>query len=239
MRGLFDAMAFLTRFPVPSATSELRPAAVPWFPVVGLLVGAIGGLVHWAVAAAVGPMLGAVAAVAAAVAVTGAFHEDGLADTFDGLSSIRPVDRQLAIMRDSRLGTFGVASLVLVLGARVVLVSGFTPGAPTVLALAWAHALSRGAVVVVMAFARPVAAGVGADHVHRMPRPATLAVATAVAAAGWFVGVDGWWIAPILAVTGASTIWVWAHRRIGGVTGDVLGACQQFGLLGALGALSA
>jgi adenosylcobinamide-GDP ribazoletransferase len=239
VRGLLEAVAFLTRVPVPSATGMLRPAAVPWFPVVGLLVGASAGVTYWVVATAFGQVPGSVAAVAVAVAVTGAFHEDGLADTFDGLSSIRSPDRQLEIMRDSRLGTFGVTALVLVLATRIVLVSDLPPGASTVVALAWAHGLSRAAAVAVMASARPVSEGAGADHVRGMPRAAAVVVAAAVAVAGSLVIGAGWWRAPLLAAVGAAAIWGWAHRRIGGVTGDVLGACQQFGLVGALAGLAA
>jgi len=238
LNGLIGAVGFLTRIPVSAAAGEFAPS-VKWFPVVGLGIGSVAGVVDWFVSSVAGATVGALAAVATAVAVTGALHEDGLADTFDGLSSIRTRERQLEIMKDSRLGTFGAAALVLVLVSRVTLVTGLGSGAVGVVALAWAHGVSRAAAVAVMVLARTGGEGLGvafATRLHRMP---AASVAVLVAAGGWWVvgGDLGW---ALLAVAfGPGFIWLWAHRRIGAVTGDVLGACQQLALVGALGAIGA
>lgn len=228
------ALAFLTRVPV-GASRSAGSAAVKWFPMVGAVIGAMGGAVYWIVGRSVGSTAGAVAAVGLAVLVTGALHEDGLADTFDGLSSTRSRERQLEIMDDSRLGAFGVAALTLMLVARVGLVSELIAEPAAVAALAWCHAVSRAACVLVMTASRP-ASGSGSavwflDGLRTVPA-ATVAVATM--AAGWFLlGGDSVWALPLVAA-GPVTVAVWSHRRIGGITGDVLGACQQVALVTAL-----
>lgn len=235
MKGLRAATSFLTRIPVRSDGDDLA-SAVKWFPIVGLGVGAAAGAVYWVLAGPLGRPFAAVVGVAVAVAVTGAFHEDGLADTFDGLSSIRSPERQIEIMRDSRLGTFGVAALVLVLTARVSLVAGLEPGLGVIGVLAWAHGVSRAATVGVMAWARtpPGVVGSGADHLAALRRGPALMIALAVASTGRFVVGDRILLGVVGACVGPVLVWAWAQRRIGGVTGDVLGACQQMGLVGAL-----
>lgn len=233
MTGLRAAVALLTRLPVGSSLGPGR--AVPWFPVVGSVVGAASGVSYWGAAQVTTPLVAASLAVAAAVAITGAFHEDGLADTFDGLSSIRSVERQLEIMRDSRLGTFGVSALVLVLVARVAAVAVLDVGVSAVAVLAWVHALAAAIVLVVMVVSRPAAGeGTGAEYIAGLRPSGPLAAAIATALTGWFV--VGWGAGTVVAgaAIGPAALAVWAHRRIGGVTGDVLGACQQLALVGGL-----
>lgn len=231
--GLRAAVAFLTRLPVGSGVAP--GLGVPWFPVVGAGVGALSGLAFWGAALITSPLVAASLAVAAAVAITGAFHEDGLADTFDGLSSIRSAERQVEIMRDSRLGTFGVSALVLVLVARVAAVGVLDVGVSAVALVAWLHALAAGIVLVVMVASRPAAGeGTGAEYLASLRPVGPLVVAVVTALAGWFVvGVDVWAVV-VGAAVGPVTVAVWAYRRIGGVTGDVLGACQQLALVGGL-----
>jgi adenosylcobinamide-GDP ribazoletransferase len=123
LRLALVALRFLTRLPLPDAWhdgDDLRRAA-PWFPLVGLVVAGVG----IGVRAALGPLFGGatatVAALAAMVALTGALHEDGLADTADGLWGGHDPERRLAIMRDSRIGTYGMVALLTVIGLRVSL----------------------------------------------------------------------------------------------------------------------
>lgn len=239
MNGFLGAVGFLTRIPVSVGTADVAPS-VKWFPIVGLAIGVPSGLAYWAVSGPLGAQMAAVVAVALAVAITGAFHEDGLADTFDGLSSIRTPDRQIEIMKDSRIGTFGASALVLVLLARVVLVARLPGTAATVGTLAWAHGVSRAVVIGVMCVATPAAvAGSGAAYLSELRRGPALVLAVAVAAAGWLIVGERALSAVALASVGSLLVWLWARRRIGGVTGDVLGACQQVGLVGALAALAA
>lgn len=233
MSGLRAAVAFLTRLPVGEGSAPGR--GVPWFPVVGAGVGAVSGLAYWSTASVTAPLVAAALAVAVAVAATGAFHEDGLADTFDGLSSIRSVERQLEIMRDSRLGTFGVSGLVLVLVARLAAVASLSASAAVVVTLAWAHALAAAVVLVVMVVSRPAAEeGTGAEYLAGLRPVIPLVVAVCTALAGWMVvGTEAWSVVMGAAV-GPALVVLWAYRRIGGVTGDVLGACQQLALVGGL-----
>ena len=184
--------------------------------------------------------IAAVGAVGVAVALTGAFHEDGLADTFDGLSSIRSKERQLEIMRDSRLGTFGVAALVLVLVARVLLVADLTADASTVVVLAWVHGMSRAVVIGIMPWAVAASTdGSGVVHLSDVRRVQAVLIALAVVGAGWWVVGPRLGLVMLGTVVGPVGIWAWAHRRIGGVTGDVLGACQQLALVGGLAMMQA
>ncbi|MEX2423089.1 MAG: adenosylcobinamide-GDP ribazoletransferase [Acidimicrobiia bacterium] len=240
MSGLRGAVSFLTRVPI-GDDGEDPGSSIPWFPIVGLGVGAVAGLAYWGVSVVTGSTFAsAVVAVGVAVATTGAFHEDGLADTFDGLSSIRTRERQLEIMRDSRLGTFGVAALVLVLLARVVLVADLAADVSAVVTLAWLHALSRGVVIGIMPWARAASTeGSGVVHLTDVRRVQAVIVAVAVVGVGWWVVGSRLPMVMVGALVGPLGTWAWAHRRIGGVTGDVLGAWQQLALVGGLALVSA
>jgi adenosylcobinamide-GDP ribazoletransferase len=220
------ALSFLTRLPVGGTHQDVPARSVRWFPVVGALVGLVVGGV-----AALGN-LGAPAGVAAAVAVTGgilltgAFHEDGLADTADALGAWNREDA-LRILRDPRHGTFGVVAIGASLLIRVTAVASLAAWTP-VAVLPAAHALSRAAAVWVLAAARPAATdGLGAGFAGAVGRRD----------AGWAVGAAlvvgavglGAWVVPaaLLTAVGAAGVTALALRRFGGTTGDVLGAVQQ------------
>lgn len=238
MSGLVAAFGFLTRIPVRTASDP--SGAIGWFPVVGAVVGAVSGTVFWAASQVTVPWMAASLAVAGAVAVTGAFHEDGLADTFDGVSSIRSTERQIEIMRDSRLGSFGVAALTLVLVSRVAGVAALVPTWRAVLILAWLHALAAAVVIVVMSVVSPARVdGSGADYLRRFSPTVPLVAVGFTVAVGWFL--VGAVLPSVLAgalVPAGAVAW-WASRRLGGVTGDVLGACQQLALVGGLAIVAA
>ena len=112
------SLQFLTRIPVRSDDhySELRMAEIPrYFPLVGALIGTAGGAVFLAAHQLVSLGSAVLVCVAATVALTGAFHEDGLADTFDGVGGGTSKSRALEIMRDSRVGTYGTLAVVVAL----------------------------------------------------------------------------------------------------------------------------
>jgi len=225
------AAAFLTRLPVRtdgSAGMAALARASRCFPVVGLGIGLAGGVLYAiAVALDLPPLLAAIIAVAGTVAVTGALHEDGLADTADGFGGGGDRDRKLQIMRDSRIGTYGVVALVLALGARVVAVASFEDDSDAVLALILCAAASRAFVVAVMQ-REPLARGDGLAATAGRPTQPTMlwALALGVIVALACAGLDG-----LVAVAiGGAIAWAiaaLARRQIGGVTGDVLGAVQQ------------
>jgi adenosylcobinamide-GDP ribazoletransferase len=236
-RGPFDefavATAVLTRLPVGAGTAE--PGAVAasgWaFPLVGAGVGAVCAAAYvLAGLCGLSDPVAALIALGVGLAITGAFHEDGLADTVDGFGGGRDRDGKLAIMRDSRHGTFGILALLLSVGLRAAALAAIGDPIHVGLALVAAHAASRGALPPLMrllAPARPDGLGAAAG------RP-TLAVALASAAIGAVLAlamlgpVAG--IAAVLlsaaALTLAATL---AQRQIGGYTGDVLGFFQQIG----------
>ena len=243
MSGLRDATTFLTRVPVGARTLEEPDAtlarAVPWFGVVGALVGASTALVyaaaHWALPATAAACL----AVAVAVVLTGAFHEDGLADCADALWGGYERERRVAILKDSRHGTFGVAALVLALVLRIALVASLRPR-DAAGALVAAGALGRGAAVVLMATTAPARAdGLGASYVRALRRR-DVVIALVVAAAFGVGGLAGSAaVAVPAAIVAALVVRRLAITKLGGLVGDALGAAEQLAELATLVVASA
>jgi adenosylcobinamide-GDP ribazoletransferase len=228
--GLLSAVAFLTRVPVagrrPQAWSDLG-SAVPWFPVVGAAVGlAVGGAFALA-SAALPALLAAGLSVGLGVVLTGAIHEDGLADSADAFGGGGSREEVLRILRDPRLGTYGVISLVLTAMTRVAALATLGPWT-ALAALPAIHALARGAAVGAVALLPPATEdGLGAAYAGQVSsRRARLAVVGALLIAG---ATLGWWSIPsaFLAAAAGFLVGLVALRRIGGVTGDVLGAIEQ------------
>ncbi len=219
------ALAFLTIVPLPGALLRRGSfaAAVAWFPLVGALVGALAGGLREAFDPLLGATAATVLAVAGLVVVTGGLHQDGLADSADGLGVRGDRERRLAVMRDSAIGVFGALALI---GWALLLVSALAAidATQALRALIAAGALARAAALIHGAAtppARPEGLGAG----FTVSRPAlgfgciTAAIAS-VAAAGPWRGLAS--IATALAVALLST--AWARRAVGGRTGDTLGA---------------
>ena len=225
----------LTRLPVAALVREDVPIArMAWaFPMVGAVVGAIGGAVFVvAIWLRLPPVLAAIATLGAQLLATGGLHEDGLADTADGLGGGRDRARKLEIMRDSRIGAFGAMALMLALAARAgAMVAVVAIGGPwrVAAALVAAGALGRGAMLLPLALSRPARAdglahglgergtarllgGCGLALLACLPLPLRAALA---AVTGTIVGA--------LLLNGA------AARQIGGYTGDTLGATAVVG----------
>ena len=234
MRGFRLALSFLTRLPGGSHPQDAAELArsVPWFPPVGALVGALvagsyaAGVELWP------PLLAAVVAVVVGLLVTGAFHEDGLADTIDAFGG-RSTEVRLRIMKDPSHGTFAVMALGTTMLVRVGAIA--TLGVIEALVFLPAiHALSRATAVVLMARIEPAVDGLGADYARNVTTVRVL-VAVAVAA---IIGAAGLGYAVVFAlVTCAAAASMWARiavRSFGGITGDVLGATQQTAEIGLL-----
>lgn len=221
------AVGFLTRVPVgdPSrgGTKPVRmAAAVPWFPIVGLGIGAMQALVFWALYDAANPALAAAVSMAVAALVTGAFHHDGLADMADAFGGGWTVEQRMEILQDSRLGTYGTTSLISALLIEFAALSSLSveDGVLAVIAL---HVMGRGFAVAAMLFAPIAGDGLGASYMHDLrPFTGVVSVAFAVAISVAALGSAAWAIGPGAVV--AAAIVVLAKRKIGGVTGDVLGA---------------
>ena len=174
------------------------------------------------------------------VRADGGLHEDGLADVADGFGGGNSRDRKLAIMRDSRIGTYGVSALIFSIGFRVAALASIAESGFTVSALILAGAISRSAIGPVMALL-PQARPDGLSAVSGQPRSsqAWLGVALAFAIAWGFAGLSDVLVAicvTAVVVTAVATI---AKRQIDGQTGDVLGAVAQVGEVAVLVTLSA
>jgi adenosylcobinamide-GDP ribazoletransferase len=224
------AARFLTRLPVLALefTGHTSLAAASWaFPVVGLGVGIIGaialGLAHWL---GIPADVSAALALAAMVVVTGALHEDGLADTADGFGLIGDAERRLAAMRDVRTGAFGITALLIVFALRWSALGGL--GADGAVALIGAATISRGVLPYVM-HAVPNARSDGLSAGAGRPefRPALWALIIAAIVALFAFGFGGAIVVLVVAGLIATGLAVLARRLIGGQTGDVLGAIQQ------------
>ena len=226
MSGFRTAAAFLTRVPLhPSGQVDLA-AATPWFPVVGAVIGAFGGGVFALSSEVLPAEVAAALALVATALVTGAFHHDGLADIADAFGGGWDREQRLEIMKDPRHGTYGVVALVLSIAVQFAAL-GSLPAAWGLAALVAAHALARAAVLVVLLTARPARPGLGADHTVGLRRGAVVAgAASGVVVAAVALGA---WSAVALAAVALTTVAVvvLARRKIGGHTGDVLGALEQ------------
>lgn len=227
------ALAFLTRLPVPlPADIAAQPlgAAVRAFPLVGIVVG-IAGAITYAIADVLGmsPTISALLAVAAMAILTGGLHEDGLADSADGLGATTP-EKALAIMRDSRIGTFGVMALFFVLSLRVVALSYAGSTVEAICLLIAAAAGSRATIPVIMNMLPPARTdglgwAAGEPDRRRVVDAGALGVLIVVLML-WPIWV-GLLVIASAAAAAALVAWL-ARRRLGGHTGDVLGAAQQW-----------
>lgn len=233
------AAEFLTRVPVapaaaysPSRFSE----SVRHYPLVGLIIGSCAAGVFVICTVLLPHTVAVLLSTAATMLLTGAFHEDGLADTFDGIGGGVTAERSLEIMRDSRLGTYGTAALLMALLLKVSALNSLSAAA-TAVALICAHGLSRWSSVLVIATStyvrsegtgKPTAAGISsgalvfASVIALSSFLLPLTYLSAAAAAGALGGM----------AAGHVLMRLFFERKIGGYTGDCLGAVQQVSELG-------
>ncbi|MEX0347964.1 MAG: adenosylcobinamide-GDP ribazoletransferase [Paracoccaceae bacterium] len=224
------ALVLLTRLPLPKlpeAVFERQSQAVWAFPIAGLVVGALACLVGAAALTVNLPAtLVAALVLIVQVASTGAMHEDGLADTVDGFWGGFARERRLEIMKDSHIGTYGVLALILSLMLRWgVIVTLIDAGA---LWLLMAAAIWSRALMPVLMAALPNARGAGLSHQVGKPsgRNVVLGLALALALSVLVAGTNAL-IPAAFSVSAAAGLAAVARRKIGGQTGDVLGAAQQ------------
>ena len=235
LADLARAFALLTRLPIRAEFEGAPLARAAWaYPVVGAFVGVLVMLVGLAASwAGIPPLAASLLAVALGIVITGAMHEDGWADTADGLWGAWTKERRLEIMRDSRIGAYGVLALAIGIGLRTVLLAEVIVAAP--LNIIGIAALSRAGMSVVMA-GLPHARDDGLSHITGRPS-AKVAVLAVVAACAVALVTSGLASVAILlacacAVFFASSV---AQTKIGGQTGDILGAtqvlCELFALM--------
>jgi adenosylcobinamide-GDP ribazoletransferase len=233
VRGARAALVFLTRIPgggFPYRPAEWRWAAA-WFPLVGAGVGALAGAAFM-LSRTAGNLVAAALAVIASLLVTGALHEDGLADTVDALGGAPDRERLFAILKDSRVGAFGAAALIMSLLLRVALLARLADGAPAALVLAGAWSRTSPVWLMVAlpyvtsaerARSRPIVAA-GARQAAVATVASVLLTVTAIARGS--VGAR-FAAAPAIVIVVALVAGVTFRRRAGGITGDFLGATQQ------------
>lgn len=220
---LFLCLAWLSRIPVPRAPSRPLTSAVWGFPVVGALIGA-GGAVAWTAGGMASPFIGAVAAVAVMILLCGGMHEDGLADYADGTGG-QTRDQRLEIMRDSRIGSYGVLALLCVTLLRIGGVMAMGHAVDLVLAAMTGRAAMAGALLI-----RPARQD-GLGHGAGRPTMRGLMLVMMIWGVMVMAGLLSGYMTPlaILSGTGLSLLITavllhHARRSLGGITGDVLGA---------------
>jgi adenosylcobinamide-GDP ribazoletransferase len=227
---------FYTRLPCPAwvgCSDDQLNRSTRYFPAIGWLVGAVVAGVLAAAARLWPAPVAAVLALAAGVLLTGAFHEDGLADVADGFGGGTDRQRTLDIMKDSRVGAYAVIALVLLFGLKAAALTALAAAGlwPLTAAVAFAHVLSRWSVVTIIwrgDYAR-------ADLTSKVkPIGRRISAAGMAAATVWLLPAVGlawwrpWWLLALPVALGLRLVLaVWFRRRLGGYTGDCLGAAQQ------------
>lgn len=237
------AVGFFTRIPVPSfpdfVEEELNHAA-KYFPLVGILVGLVAAVTFYVASLLLPHSLAVMVSMAASIYLTGAFHEDGLADSADGLGGGWDRERILTIMQDSRLGTYGAIALFLMLFAKFQTLNTMHPVVISV-ALICAHALSRLAAVWVMYYANYVKFAGKSKPLATTLSGLELGLANLFGLLPFVLVLTllilsnhTWQVVVLLILMTALPVWcVWwwwlakIKRWIGGYTGDTLGAMQQ------------
>lgn len=236
LRALEDvtaAFGLLTRIPVPFMAPPRSSAAWAW-PVVGAVIAGIGAMVAGlASACGLPPIPAAGLALATMAVLTGALHEDGLADSADGLFGGHTRDRRLEIMKDSSIGSFGALALVLVTLIRCSAMGAVIASGNWGMIVV-AGALSRAPMAAIMAIL-PNARGSGLSQTVGRPSGQAVALAAAVSLsiAVVIAGFAGLQMAVVVAAAGLAVAAI-AKQRIGGQTGDILGAAQQLTEMAAL-----
>lgn len=234
LRGARAALVVLTR--VPAGGFPYTPAEWRWsaahMPLVGAFVGALAAIA-WEASARAGYVVASIVAIAAAMLVTGALHEDGLADTADALGGGTSRERVFAILKDSRIGAFGACALVVAVVLRVALLARLGAGAPAALVVIGACSrLAPVALLVTLPYVTDPSTAKSANVATAgAPQLVVAIVWTLASCAGArALGLFSWADAAIVpAVTAVVAVIAGAYfrARVGGTTGDFLGASQQ------------
>ena len=264
LRHYLLAIQFFSRIPVAGRLAawvgwspEMQRASAAHLPGVGWLVGLwtallLGGLLWLLPASPFTPVVAALISTAGSLWLTGGFHEDGLADVADGLGGFVPPERALEIMKDSRLGAYGVMTLVMALLTKVSLIAlllsvmqPFSGPVPVLVLICCIHVLSRFAPLVLMRSLPHVGLASTSKTLHIAGRQlgwkglltGTLWCLPALGLLSWLSGMNAWSFVPCLLLAMLITTALlrrWLHQRLGGMTGDCLGACQQLNELALL-----
>lgn len=234
------AVQFFTRIPVPAwvgHSAQQLDQAVRYFPLVGICVGALAAAVLWLGALVLPLSLAVVLSIAAGILITGAFHEDGLSDFADGMGGGHSKEKVLAIMKDSRVGAYGVIALVLVLLLKyqaLLALCGAQSLSFAVAALIAAHTISRlmaASIILTQCYIRDDDSARAKPAAQLSTASFSIALLTSIATLG-ILSAAGAHITVMFAAVGAAILMraylAWRlQKRLGGYTGDCLGAVQQ------------
>ncbi|CFQ71440.1 TPA: adenosylcobinamide-GDP ribazoletransferase [Yersinia enterocolitica] len=239
LRLFLATLQFMTRIPVPERWTQglaldNYERGIIGFPFIGLIVGVIGGVVFTLLAPWCGVPLAALGYVLALALVTGAFHLDGLADTCDGVFSARKREQMLEIMRDSRLGTNGGLALIFIVVAKVLVVSELAlRGAPMLLMLTAASVAGRTVIVLLMYRQRYAREGNGLGNIYigKVTGKQTLVTLAGGAILILLLGQSAALLALVISMALVLLLATYLRRRLGGQTGDTLGAAAEVGEL--------
>ena len=242
-RLLLVAVQFLTRLPVPQFANynpQWLHQSSRHFPGVGLLVGLLCAGVFWLGSILFTPLVAGVISTAFGIKLTGAFHEDGLADSCDGLGGGLTRERTLEIMKDSRLGTYGVLGLVSALLIKISLLASM-PLSVAIVALIIGHTASR---LLCISLLTLLPYGGEIEHAKAKPMAQQLTPFQGLLSSGWLllagvlvvllfpdtvqqIGIWQWLLALLLGIVATDYMRRLLRRRLEGYTGDGLGATQQ------------
>jgi adenosylcobinamide-GDP ribazoletransferase len=231
LRDLVVAVSFLTRLRLGGRVldDERLAASVPWFPIVGGAIGLAVGTAYVGLGALMPAIVAASVSVTAGLFLTGAFHEDGLADTVDAIGGGWSAGERLEIMRDPRHGTYGILALIASFALRALALS-FLSSWAAVGGMVAAHSLSRASAVVLLAVVPPVGGeGLGASYARGVTARRALTGAAIGTVMGGLALGPTLVIAAGVAAISAAVVGSVSARALGGITGDVLGAAQQAG----------
>ncbi|CAN5918886.1 adenosylcobinamide-GDP ribazoletransferase [soil metagenome] len=238
LRLFFVALQFFTRVQVPRWVGfepEWLHQSARYFPAVGLVVGLVASFVLWIGHVLFTPAVAVGLSMSASVLLTGGFHEDGWADTCDGLGGAVSRERSLAIMKDSRIGAYGAIGLVLMLGTKAAALVSL-PWPVAVPALLLAHTASRAAataLIRMLPYAGDIEHAKAKPLALRISRGGLAVAVGSVLLVALAIGLFDarWWPAIasslLLALIGTLASGRWLMKRLGGYTGDTLGATQQ------------
>jgi adenosylcobinamide-GDP ribazoletransferase len=223
IRRLGGAVQFLTVLPISVPTSAPGEAA-GFFPLVGALLGTAAGALYLIAKSFFGPSIAALIAIGGLISMTGALHEDGLADVADALRAGRSREKMMAILKDSRIGVYGALALIISFAVRwqsLVRIQG-----NVILGMAVSLAVSRSVLVLLAYFTPAIGAGLGASFTSFLSAKTVMMV---LAQALLFTILCGWRGVLILFTSGFTIALARSYflRRLGGVNGDCLGAACQ------------
>ncbi len=232
IRDFEIALLFYTCLPLarPAAIKGAEVVRASWAaPLVGAIIGAVGALVYWlAHAVGLASLPAAALALAATLGISGALHEDGLADTADGLGGGATRESRLDIMGDSRIGTYGACAVMMSLFLRASASASLAQPALVASAMIAANAAARAAIPAFMQLVPPAKAD-GLSAGAGKPPPVSTVTATLAGIASLFLGLGpaaGFVALALVLATAGAIAWL-SIKAIGGQTGDVLGAVEQ------------